>query len=76
MAQTIEENVQRLLDEKGWTIYQLGKKSEVSLTVLYGLGSKRQGPRVETLIKLADTFGVTLDELVRGKGEFGCQPPI
>lgn len=65
MGVTIEENVQRLINEKGWTIYRLGKESGVSLTVLYGLGSKKQGPSAETLIKLSDALGVTLDELVR-----------
>lgn len=65
MGVTIEENVQRLINEKGWTIYRLGKESGVSLTVLYGLGSKKQGPSAQTLIKLSDALGVTLDELVR-----------
>ncbi|MGO4787006.1 helix-turn-helix domain-containing protein [Paenibacillus sp. 2KB_20] len=65
MGLKIEGNIQNLLNEKGWTIYQLGKESGVSLTVLYGLGSKKQGPKIETLVKIADALGVTLDELVR-----------
>lgn len=65
MGLKIEDNVQKLLDKKEWTLYRLGKESGVSLTVLYGLGDKKQGPQIETLIKLADALGVTVDELVR-----------
>ncbi|MCY9500044.1 helix-turn-helix domain-containing protein [Paenibacillus larvae] len=65
MGLTIEKNIHRLIDEKGWTIYRLGKESKVSLTILYGIGTKKQGPNAETLIKLADALNVTVDELIR-----------
>lgn len=65
MGMAIEENVQRLINEKGWSIYRLGKESGVSLTVLYSLGSKKQGPSAETLVKLSDALGVTVDDLIR-----------
>lgn len=65
MGLKIEDNIQKLLDKKEWTLYRLGKESGVSLTVLYGLGDKKQGPQIETLIKLADALDVTVDELVR-----------
>ncbi|MNC48807.1 helix-turn-helix protein [compost metagenome] len=66
MGLMIEENIQKLLLQKNWTIYQLGKESGVSLTVLYGLDKKKQGPSIENLVKIADALGVKLDELVRG----------
>lgn len=69
MGLAIEENISRLIDERGWTLYRLSKNSSVSLTALYTLGSKKQGPSAETLVKLADALGVTLDELVRKKAE-------
>ncbi|EJW20050.1 helix-turn-helix domain-containing protein [Paenibacillus alvei] len=65
MGMTIAENVHKLLEEKRWTVYRLGKESGVSLTVLYGLGAKKQGPNAETLVKLANALDVTVDELVR-----------
>ena len=65
MGTAIEKNVQRLIDERGWTIYRLSKVSNVSLTALYRLGSKKQRPSAETLVKLADALGVKVDELVR-----------
>lgn len=67
MGQTIQNNINRLIDQKGWTIYRLSKNSKVSLTALYSLGGKKQGPSADTLIKLADALEVTVDELVREK---------
>lgn len=65
MGMTIAENVHKLLDEKGWTVYRLGKESGISLTVLYSLGEKKQGPNAETLVRLAKALDVTVDELVK-----------
>jgi transcriptional regulator with XRE-family HTH domain len=67
MGQAIEKNIQRLIEERGWTIYRLSKVSKVSLTALYSLGSKKQGPSADTLVKLADALEVSIDELVRNK---------
>lgn len=69
MGAVIEENIQRFIDEKGWTIYRLAKESGVTVSALYNIGKKRQGPYAETLVKLADALGVTLDELVRSGDE-------
>lgn len=65
MGLSIKNNVQKLLDAKGWTIYRLSKESGVSLTVLYSLEKKQMGPTAETLVKLADALGVMVDELIR-----------
>lgn len=67
MGLCIKQNVQRLIDSKGWTLYRLSKISGVPLTVLYSLGQKKSGPTAETLVKIADALGVTVDELVREK---------
>ncbi|AWV35196.1 MULTISPECIES: helix-turn-helix domain-containing protein [Paenibacillus] len=65
MGMTIGNNVQKLLNKRGWTPYRLGKESGVSMTVIYGLKEKKQGPNAETLVKLATALGVTVDELVK-----------
>lgn len=65
MGLVVKSNVQKLIDAKGWTIYRLSKESGVSLTVLYSLGDKEQGPTTVTLLKIADALGATVDELVR-----------
>ncbi|SEO12285.1 helix-turn-helix domain-containing protein [Paenibacillus sp. OK076] len=65
MGMTIGNNVQKFLDAKGWTPYRLGKVSGVSMTVIYGLKGKKQGPNAETLVKLATALDVTVDDLVK-----------
>lgn len=66
MGLAIEENIHKLIAERGWTIYRLAKESNVTVSALYNMGKKKQGPQAETLIKLADALEVTIDELVRG----------
>lgn len=65
MGLAVKNNVDKLLEAKGWTIYRLSKESGVSLTALYSLEEKKNGPTADTLVKLADALGVTVDELVR-----------
>ncbi|NQX45309.1 helix-turn-helix transcriptional regulator [Paenibacillus tritici] len=67
MGMEIENNMQRLIDERGWTIYRLAKESGIAVSALYNLGKKKQGPYAETLVKLANALDVSLDELVREK---------
>ena len=65
MGMAIKAKVLKLIEEKGWTLYRLSKESGVSLTALYSLDKKELGPTADTLVKLADALGVTVDELVR-----------
>lgn len=67
MGLLIEKNIQRLIDEKGWTLYRLSKESGVSLTTLYSLGAKKNGPSADALVSIADALAVTVDEIVREK---------
>ncbi|MNO86574.1 helix-turn-helix protein [compost metagenome] len=70
MGITIEENVQKLIDERGWTLYRLSKESGVPMTTLYALKKKINGPTADTIVKLADALNTTTDLLIRGE-EYG-----
>ncbi|MDT0123926.1 helix-turn-helix transcriptional regulator [Paenibacillus sp. RRE4] len=65
MGETIEVNIQRLIEAKGWTIYRLSKESGVTVSALYNIGKKKQGPYTETLVKLSNALNCTLDDLVK-----------
>lgn len=67
MTLKIEENINRLIEKKNWTLYRLAKESGVSPSVLYELSNKKYGPNIEILIKFADALGTTVDEIVRGE---------
>ncbi|MBE7682055.1 MULTISPECIES: helix-turn-helix domain-containing protein [Paenibacillus] len=66
MGLEIEANIKRLIDKKEWTIYRLSKESGVAVSALYSIGKKKQGPYAETLVKLSNALGCTVDDLVRG----------
>lgn len=65
MGTAIKANIDKILDAKGWTRYRLSKESGVSMTAIYSLDKKESGPTADTLVKLADALGVTIDEIVR-----------
>jgi transcriptional regulator with XRE-family HTH domain len=65
VGQTIEVNIQRLIEAKGWTIYRLSKESGVTVSSLYNIGKKKQGPYAETLVKLSNALDCSVDELVK-----------
>ncbi|AIQ70401.1 helix-turn-helix domain-containing protein [Paenibacillus graminis] len=69
MGKAIENNMQRLIDAKGWTIYRLSKESGVTVSALYNIGKKKHGPYAETLVKLSNALGCTVDDLVKNKSE-------
>lgn len=42
MGLAIEDNMQRLIDERGWTVYRLAKESGVTVSALYNIGKKNK----------------------------------
>jgi DNA-binding Xre family transcriptional regulator len=52
------------MENKGWTRYQLVKKSGVSSSTVYCLGEK-SSVTTDTLIKLASALDLNLDDLLR-----------
>lgn len=65
MGAMIKNNVDKLLERKGWTRYRLSKESGVTMSVIYSLGSKESGPSAEILLKLANALDCTVDELLK-----------
>lgn len=64
-AQIYAERIRYLCKQNGLTIYQLSKKSELALTTLTALNAgKTKDTRVQTLIKIARVFGMTLGEFL------------
>jgi transcriptional regulator with XRE-family HTH domain len=65
LGTAIKGNVDKILEEKGWSRYRLSKESGVSMTAIYSLGQKESGPTADTLVKIADALDVTVDKLLR-----------
>ena len=61
----LSNKIEQLRKEKGYTFAKLSELSGISTGRLSDLATgKRNNPTMDTLIKLADALGVSLDELV------------
>lgn len=57
------EKIEELSKEKGWTLYRLAKEADITLSLIYTLkNSKSKTVTFETMVKIADALGVSLDE--------------
>ena len=52
---------------RGWSLRELARLSGLSNPILSQYENGYAEPKMSSLIKLADTFGVTIDELVGRK---------
>lgn len=65
----LSNKIKELRKEKGYTFAKLSELSGISTGRLSDLATgKRNNPTMDTLIKLADALGVSLDELVGRDG--------
>ena len=60
------DNVKRLCDQKGISIWSLEKAIDAGNGTIGKWGAR--SPRVETVKKVADYFGVTVDQLLEDDG--------
>jgi len=64
----LEQRIKQLRRKVGWSQQKLAEKAELSYTVITKIEqgvAKR--PSIQTMIKLADAFGISLDDLVGRK---------
>lgn len=63
---TLGENVSSWLFSLDWTIEDLAEKTGLSATTISKIANKKitSIPRVDTLIKLSDAFGIPMDDLL------------
>ena len=59
------ERVKKFRKQKGWSQQKLAEKTGLSFNTITKIEQGRaEYPTLKTLIRLADVFGVSLDELV------------
>jgi len=62
------KNLKSIRNKKGWSQEKLAREANISYhTVIKIEQSVIKNPRIETVIKLADALGVSIDELVGRK---------
>lgn len=66
MSNTIlSQNIKKFRKKIGWSMDQLSKKADIPFSSLNNIEMGRtKSPSIETLVKLANAFNISLDQLV------------
>lgn len=67
------DNINRLCKEKDISIYALECELGIGNGSIGKWGKFGRSPRIETVKRIADHFGVTVDDLLRGGGSSETQ---
>ncbi len=54
--------IKRLMEQRGWSVYRLGKKSGLAQSTLSHVFRKDSEPTISTLETICKAFGLTLGE--------------
>lgn len=57
-------NIKKLRNQRGWSQTDLAQKIQISNSYMSQMESGERKPSYEVLVKLADAFGVSIDELI------------
>ena len=60
---------EKMRNEKGVTDYQVSKETGIARPTFSDWKAGRSEPKLEKLIKIADYFGVPIDDFVKAKKE-------
>lgn len=55
-----KNRIKELMDERGWTIYELAKRSGLAQTTLSNMWKRNTEPTIPSLRVICDAFGITL----------------
>lgn len=59
------ERIQELLNERGWSMYQLSQRAGIPQSTLSNLFIRYNAPTIPTLEKICSAFGISLSEFFR-----------
>lgn len=57
-----KDRIKKLMNERGWTIYELVKRSGLAQTTLANMWKRNTGPTIPSLRAICDGFGITLTQ--------------
>jgi len=59
-----KSRIKELMDERGWTIYELSKRSGLAQTTISNMWKRNTEPTIPSLRQLCDAFGITLSQFL------------
>jgi len=57
-----KSRIKELMDERGWTIYELSKRSGLAQTTIANMWKRNTEPTIPSLRALCSGFGITLSQ--------------
>lgn len=57
-----KDRIKELMDERGWTIYELSKRSGLAQTTLSNMWKRNTEPTIPSLRAICNGFGITLSQ--------------
>lgn len=61
----IGKDITRELENREWSVYRLEHESDSEEGTVGAIIRNDSNPRIDTVIRIADAFGITVDELVK-----------
>ena len=55
-----KRRIKELMDERGWTIYELSKRSGLAQTTIANMWKRNTEPTIPTLREICNSFGISL----------------
>jgi transcriptional regulator with XRE-family HTH domain len=68
-GENLYRNFERLLNERGITAYRVAKDTKISTVTLSDWKKGKYTPKLDKIAKIANYFGVPLDEFIKTRKE-------
>ena len=69
-----KDKITQLLRERGWSIYELAKRSGLSSTTIANMYKRNTQPTIPSLEAMCRAFGITMSQFFLEGGEAGALP--
>lgn len=66
---TIIEKIEQLNAERGWSLYELSKRTNIAEATIYTWKRKNKTPSIPVLEKICETYGITLFQFFQEIGD-------
>lgn len=65
----VKKRIESLMEQRGWTVYRLGKESGLAQSTLAHVFREDSAPTIATLESICSAFGITLSQFF-AEGDF------
>ena len=66
---TIMQKIEQLNSERGWSLYELSKRTNIAESTIYTWKRKNKCPSIAVLSKICEAYGITIYQFFNGIGD-------